>query len=58
MGLEAIFGENVNINPVKLILGIMVVIYDVLFMVQHYVLYPEKKKSAHETLPLSTEHSM
>lgn len=44
MGLEAVFGEEVKINAVKLILGIMVVIYDVLFMVQHYALYPEKKK--------------
>ena len=44
MGLEAIFGEDVEINPVKLILGIMVVIYDILFIIQHYCLYPESRR--------------
>ena len=42
MALEAIFGEEVKINPVKLILGIMVVVYDILFVIQHYCLYPER----------------
>ena len=31
-----------KINPVKLILGIMVVVYDILFVIQHYCLYPER----------------
>lgn len=44
MGLEAIFGLDVKINVVKLVLGIMVVFYDILFVIQHYCLYPEKKK--------------
>ncbi len=44
MALEAGFGLDVKINVVKLVLGIMVVFYDILFIVQHYCLYPEKKK--------------
>ena len=48
MGLEAIFGLDVKINIVKLVLGIMVVFYDILFVIQHYCLYPEKKKEAAE----------
>lgn len=44
MGLEAIFGMDVKINIVKLVLGIMVVFYDILFIVQHYCLYPERKR--------------
>lgn len=45
MGLEAIFGLDVKINIVKLILGIMVVFYDILFVIQHYCLYRQKKTS-------------
>jgi cystinosin len=44
MGLEAIFGMDVKINIVKLVLGIMVVFYDILFVIQHYCLYPERKR--------------
>lgn len=44
MGLEAIFGLDVKINVVKLVLGIMVVFYDILFVIQHYCLYPEKNR--------------
>lgn len=44
--LEAIFGQDVSINIVKLILGIMVVFYDIGFIVQHYCLYPQAKKIA------------
>ena len=40
MGLEAVFGLDVKINIVKLVLGIMVVFYDILFIIQHYCLYP------------------
>lgn len=43
MGLESIFGMDVKINIVKLVLGIMVVFYDILFVIQHYCLYPSKK---------------
>ena len=42
MGLETIFGIDVKINIVKLVLGIMVVFYDILFVIQHYCLYREK----------------
>lgn len=43
MGLEKIFGMDVEINVVKSGLGAMVVIYDCFFIVQHYCLYPKKK---------------
>lgn len=41
MGLQAIFGQDVKINIVKFVLGIMVVVYDLMFVVQHYCLYPQ-----------------
>ena len=44
MALEAGFGQDVKINPVKLVLGIMCVIYDILFIIQHYCLYPQSKE--------------
>lgn len=44
MVLEAASGENIEINPVKLILGIMCMVYDIIFMIQHYCLYPERKR--------------
>lgn len=43
MALEAINGVDVKINPVKLVLAIMCMIYDIIFVIQHYCLYPEKK---------------
>lgn len=43
MALEAINGVEVKINPVKLILAIMCMVYDIIFVVQHYCLYPEKR---------------
>lgn len=43
MGLETIFGADVKINIVKLVLGIAVVFYDILFIIQHYCLYSQKK---------------
>lgn len=45
MALEAIFGEDVKINPVKLVLGIMVVFYDIGFVIQHYCLYSDSRKN-------------
>ena len=33
-----------KINPVKLVLGIMVVFYDIGFIIQHYVLYPTSRE--------------
>lgn len=45
MALEAAFGEDVKVNIVKLILGIMVVFYDILFIVQHYCIYPQKREN-------------
>ena len=41
--LEAIDGQHLNINPVKLVLSIMCMIYDIIFVVQHYCLYPQRK---------------
>ncbi len=43
IGLEVLFGEDIKINLVKFVLGIMVVFYDIFFVIQHYCLYPEKK---------------
>ena len=43
MGLEKLFGMDVEINIVKTGLGIMVVIYDCGFIFQHYCLYSKKK---------------
>lgn len=45
MGVEAIYGLHVEINIVKLVLGIMVVIYDIGFIIQHYCLYPNREPS-------------
>jgi hypothetical protein len=33
------------VNIVKLVLGIMVVFYDILFIVQHYCIYPQKREN-------------
>lgn len=44
MALEAINGEDIQINPVKLVLSIMCMIYDIIFVVQHYCLYPQPKR--------------
>ena len=44
MALEAGFGQDVKINIVKLVLGIMVVFYDVLFILQHYCIYPQRRQ--------------
>lgn len=43
MGLEVIFGIDIKINIVKFFLGIMVVFYDIFFVIQHYCLYPKSK---------------
>jgi cystinosin len=53
MALEAIFGQEVSINYVKLILGIMVVFYDIGFIVQHYCLYAPKR----ENLAIVTQYN-
>lgn len=44
MGMESSNGANLNINPVKLILSMICMVYDVVFIVQHYILYPQKKQ--------------
>lgn len=46
MGLEVLFGMDIEINIVKSGLGAMVVLYDIGFMIQHYCLYPQKKDKA------------
>jgi hypothetical protein len=46
MGLEHHNGVQLKINPVKLILSIMCMGYDLIFMIQHYILYREKKEKA------------
>ena len=43
MFLEYLYGEDVEVNIVKLVLGIAVVFYDLLFIVQHYCLYRNKE---------------
>lgn len=60
LALEGAFGEDVKVNIVKLILGIMVVFYDILFIVQHYCIYPQKREnlavvSSYEKQPLTRE---
>jgi cystinosin len=40
--LEAVFDDRTGINPVKLLLSAIGIIYDILFLLQHYVLYPER----------------
>lgn len=40
MWMEHHNGKNLDINPVKLILSIMCMVYDLVFIVQHYWLYP------------------
>jgi hypothetical protein len=45
MGLEVIFGIDIKINIVKFILGIMVVFYDIFFVIQHYCLYSKSKRT-------------
>ena len=42
MGLELLFGQDVDINIVKTVLGVMVVLYDIVFIFQHYCLYGDK----------------
>ena len=46
MWMEHHNGKNLDINPVKLILSIMCMVYDLVFIVQHYWLYPEGKDQA------------
>lgn len=54
MALEAINGQAVEINGVKLALAILSMVYDAIFIFQHYYLYnPNKIK---QLQPLS-EHS-
>lgn len=43
MLLETLFGEHVEVNIVKTVLGIAVVIYDIIFIIQHYCLYREDR---------------
>lgn len=43
MALETIFGEHIEVNVVKTVLGVCVVIYDIVFIVQHYCLYREDR---------------
>lgn len=62
MALEALFGQDVKINVVKLILGIMVVFYDIGFIVQHYCLYPQSRQTlaivSNYEKPASTTESL
>jgi cystinosin len=44
--LEHMFGEEIKINIVKFILGILVVIYDIIFILQHYVFYRDERKNS------------
>ena len=46
MWMEHHNGKHLQINPVKLILSIMCMVYDLVFIVQHYFLYPEAKEVA------------
>ena len=46
--METSNGASLNINPVKLILSMICMVYDVVFIVQHYVLYPQKVKRVEE----------
>lgn len=39
LALEKYFGMDVHINYVKLALSIVVMFYDILFIIQHYCLY-------------------
>ena len=56
LGLEVIFGMDVKINVVKFVLGIMVMVYDIGFMVQHYCLYnPKNNKDSKEYVVLNDE---
>ncbi len=36
-------------SPVKFGLGMISLVYDVIFMVQHYLLYPSHKSGVHDT---------
>ena len=43
LALEAIGGQHIEINPVKLALSIICMLYDIIFVIQHYCLYPQRK---------------
>ena len=43
IAVEALYGLDVEINIVKLVLGIMVVFYDIIFIIQHYCIYPNRE---------------
>ena len=62
MALEALFGQDVKINVVKLVLGIMVVFYDIGFVVQHYCIYPQDQQTlaivSNYEKPASTTESL
>ena len=45
LALQVLFGQNVEINVVKLVLSIICVIYDILFIIQHYVVYPQTREA-------------
>lgn len=44
-------------NPVKFALGNVSMMYDVIFIVQHYVLYPEESKEAEASDGLLAQHN-
>lgn len=44
LGMESSNGLHLNINPVKLALSIICMIYDIIFIVQHYFLYADSGK--------------
>jgi cystinosin len=44
MLIEYLYGEDVDFNAVKVILGLAAVTYDIIFIIQHYCLYPESKQ--------------
>ncbi len=48
MAVEALYGITVEINFVKLVLGILVVFYDIGFIVQHYCLYRNTGENANK----------
>lgn len=39
MLIEYLYGEDVGFNAVKVILGVITILYDSIFIIQHYFLY-------------------
>jgi cystinosin len=45
--LELVFIYHFKLNITKLLLGSLTIIYDLLFVYQHYILYPSSKITGH-----------